>query len=452
MSTSNTVLFKVTTNQNTNLLSNKNYLQQKRKRENNFDKYNKFVYFKVKKPAIKSHFHNSPLSDKILGSKSVIRPVKKKKQIQSKINDFFTKSVIDESDMREFILNSYNEPSSLSVFDDLSSKKINNKKNKVDEITQTINKEKYDDKENNDISFISQDYNHTIDIDNHKIYLSEFPPLVNKHKFDYNSSINSDIFNKSEITSALKIQKEFNQSINDLNSGIDRIIKATSFFFNKGFNENIRYYIYKSLINNGFPMVEKFNAFYDNFINNYSKEKINIPDKMTMEFYIEYIFKLLTADEISISKNKLISDFFFNGENINIIKSNLNFINHFKDNNNSNNSRIFIQNYIGINYDKLFNDMSIKINNQFPKSKSVICRILSNIILECNKNGYLNYKKIINDDELLFNGLKIKISADITINYRKMISTRIFGQELSDKKFNNVIQEYFLELLSKFKI
>ena len=96
--------------------------------------------------------------------------------------------------------------------------------------------------------------------------------------------------------------------------------------------------------------------------------------------------------------------------------------------------------------------MSIKINNQFPKSKSVICRILSNIILECNKIGYLNYKKIINDDELLFNGLKIKISADIAINYRKMISTRIFGQELSDKKFNNVIQEYFLELLSKFKI
>jgi hypothetical protein len=354
--------------------------------------------------------------------------------------------------MKEDLLNTYNEASSLSIFENHSRNKVNNKKKKIDQMTQTINREKYDEKENNDISFISQDDDNNNNIDNQKISLSEFPPIIKKNKFNFNYTIDSDFFNISEINSAAKIQKEFNQLINNLNSGTDKLIKAFAFFINKGFNENIRYYIYKSLVNNGFPMVEKFNIFYDNFINNYSKEKLNIPDKMYMEFYIEYIFNLLILDKISMAKNKLVSDFFFNGENINIIKCNLNCINHFKDNNNNNNNRIFIQNYLGINYDKLFNDISIKINDQFPKSKTVICRILSNIVIECNKIGYLNYKKIINDDDLLFNGLKIKITANITINYRKMISTRIFGQELSDKKFSNVIQEYFLELLSKFKI
>ena len=78
--------------------------------------------------------------------------------------------------------------------------------------------------------------------------------------------------------------------------------------------------------------------------------------------------------------------------------------------------------------------------------------MLSNIVIECDKNGYLNYKKLISNDEILFEGLKIKGNTKNNYNIRKMISQNIFGQQLSEKKFNNVINEYLLQLFSNFKI
>ena len=176
-------------------------------------------------------------------------------------------------------------------------------------------------------------------------------------------------------------------------------IAAMAIFINKGFNEHIRYIFYKCLVNYGFPLFNNFNHFYENFISDCSKEKISAtPDKMYIEFYTEYIFHLLINDKISMSKNIFITNFFFNGENIEIIKKNLNFIIDVKEN--SNNIRSYIQNYLELNYDIVFNEIDIKLNKTFPKSKAVLCKILSNIVSECDKIGYLKYKKIINNDNI----------------------------------------------------
>ena len=248
----------------------------------------------------------------------------------------------------------------------------------------------------------------------------------------------------------MKIQHEFNKELNGITSETDRIIKITFFFIKNGFNFPFRYFFYKCLINYGFPLVENFNAFYQKLLCDCINQNINLPSKMHIEFYTEYIFYLLIKDKISDAKNKLISDFFFNGENIDIIKNNLNFINFIKENNK--NIRGYLQSYLESNYDKIFKQMDIKLNKQFPKSKPVLCRMLSNILTECEKSGYLNYKKFIEMDGIIFDSLRIKGPNNITFNLRKMISSKIFGHEYSDKKFNNLINDCLLRIFSNFKI
>ena len=271
----------------------------------------------------------------------------------------------------------------------------------------------------------------------------------NKEKNNFNYLINNGIFNKSEINFAMNIEKEFNEMIQGITSETDKLMKAIIFFIDKGFTEDIRYIYYKCLINYGFPLLEKFNVFYNNFIDCCGQEKKDTPNKMYIEFYTEYVFNILQNGKISIAKKKLASEFCFNGENFETIRNNLILINTIKENINNNHS--YIQLYLEKNFDSLFTEMNFHLNKDFPKSKTVLCKILSNIVNECERNGYLKYKKIISSDDKLFEGLKIKGNIKTTLNLRKMISLKVFGQQLADKKFNNVIQEYFLQFFTNFK-
>ena len=271
----------------------------------------------------------------------------------------------------------------------------------------------------------------------------------NKEQNNFNYLINNGIFNKSEINFAMNIEKEFNEMIHGTTSEIDKLMKAIIFFINKGFTEDIRYIYYKCLINYGFPLLEKFNVFYNNFIDFCDQEKKNSPSKMYIEFYTEYIFNILRNGKISIAKKKLASEFCFNGEDFETIRNNLILINTIKEKINNNHS--YVQLYLEKNFDSLFSEVNFHLNKEFPKSKTVLCKILSNIVNECERNGYLKYKKIISNDDKLFEGLKIKGNIKNNLNLRKMISLKVFGQQLADKKFNNVIQEYFLQFFANFK-
>ena len=95
--------------------------------------------------------------------------------------------------------------------------------------------------------------------------------------------------------------------------------------------------------------------------------------------------------------------------------------------------------------------MTHKINKEFSKSKPVLCKILSNIISRCDKSGYLNYRQLIASESVLFDGVKIKSQHNAKLNLKRMISLKIFGQEFGDKKFNTVLQDYFLHLFTIYR-
>ena len=430
---------------------NRPKILSKKTKRSNFKNTKKKKNYKLPSP--------SPMHDTEEGKKTVYPSIRKKKKLQPKINDFFENTKSQNGNIK----NSLNENNLLNNNDDTVS--IFNYKSKkyVKKIKKNKIKKNSDEKKNpnniNNCQNNNNNENNNISCEEKKISninntFSHFFNLINNYKeenkdlFDDNYFIKKNIFNKSEIIIAMKIQKEFYQKINNLSSDIDRKIKATIFFIDKGFSELIRYNYYKCLINYGFPSLEKFNIFYNNIISDCEKIKIETPEKMLIEFYTEYVFHLLRNEQISKAENKLISEFFFNGEDIDIIKNNLNCIETLKEN--QNNIRNYIQNYLEINYNKLFKEIDISLDKHFSKAKAIICRILSNIISECDKNGYLNYKKIICDDDIVFDGIKIKGNPNMQINFRKMISFKIFGQELSEKKFNILINEYLLKIFSNF--
>ena len=469
-------------------------LNKKTKRSNfdNYYNYQKYLKKKNQKKRGNGLYTPSRMENYRNGIKSLIRP---SKQIQSTINDFFTKKT-DKDEMTissDDLFENKNDMSTLSYFQESNSNSKSNNKNKKrklkkrkleethkffgDKIRERNNNQKVindssEEDENLDNSQIAYN-NHYLYKNKNKINnpFSKFSNIVKnkvveirieddlydyninekiKENNNYSQMFKNGIFSKSEIKLAINIEKEFRLIMHNTHSETDKLFKATIFFINKGFSEIIRYIYYQCIINHGFPLIEKFSNFYDLFISYCSKEKKNSPDKMYIEFYTEYIFNALVNGKSSIAKNKLISEFFFNGENIDIIKNNLNFINNMRENIIHN--RSYIQNYIDTNFDLLFKDMNTQLNKEFPKSKTVLCKILSNIVLECDKNGYLKYKEIIDNDEILFEGLKIKGQLKSNLNLRKMISLKIFGQKFADKKFNNVIQEYLLQLFSYYKV
>jgi len=273
-----------------------------------------------------------------------------------------------------------------------------------------------------------------------------------KDKYDILKS--KGIFTEQEISQIQSITKEFKSLVKDLSiQENDCLIKIINYFLNKGFKEQIRFIIFKSLINYGIPNTEDFNTFYNIISNKLIKKNLAIPDKMYILLYIEYITNIIKDDSYinSLAKNKLITQFLFNGDNLSNVKSNFAFINAIKKNEKDIES--FLQIYLNNNFDKIFNSAILKLNKNYPKAKDVICKILFNIVTQCDKKGYLNYKKIIGDNDAIFDGLKIigKITQNNNNNYIQMISIKLFGVELSEEKFRHAIQDYFLILVSNFK-
>lgn len=273
-----------------------------------------------------------------------------------------------------------------------------------------------------------------------------------KDKYDILKS--KGIFTEQEISQIQSITKEFKSLVKDLSiQENDCLIKIINYFLNKGFKEQIRFIIFKSLINYGIPNTEDINTFYNIISNKLIKKNLAIPDKMYILLYIEYITNIIKDDSYinSLAKNKLITQFLFNGDNLSNVKSNFAFINAIKKN--ANDIESFLQIYLNNNFDKIFNSAILKLNKNYPKAKDVICKILFNIVTQCDKKGYLNYKKIIGDNDAIFDGLKIigKITQNNNNNYIQMISIKLFGVELSEEKFRHAIQDYFLLLVSNFK-
>ena len=273
-----------------------------------------------------------------------------------------------------------------------------------------------------------------------------------KDKYDILKS--KGIFTEQEISQIQSITKEFKSLVKDLSiQENDCLIKIINYFLNKGFKEQIRFIIFKSLINYGIPNTEDINTFYNIISNKLIKKNLAIPDKMYILLYIEYITNIIKDDSYinSLAKNKLITQFLFNGDNLSNVKSNFAFINAIKKNEKDIES--FLQIYLNNNFDKIFNSAILKLNKNYPKAKDVICKILFNIVTQCDKKGYLNYKKIIGDNDAIFDGLKIigKITQNNNNNYIQMISIKLFGVELSEEKFRHAIQDYFLLLVSNFK-
>jgi hypothetical protein len=315
--------------------------------------------------------------------------------------------------------------------------------------------EKIDIKDKNNERYTIYHYNKNI----HKNKSKSRKPLVAnpfekfssllKEKQKFNTLIEKGIFTELEISKVIEISKEYDKEIN--NSSIqenDKLIKIINYFLNKGFNEKIRYIIYKCLINYGLPNLEKFNTFYNNVNNALSKKKLNTPEKMCILLYIEYINYFLKNEfnTNSLARNKFISEFFFNKENCQIVKSNLDFINTIK-----NKSLDNLELYLDNNFENIFKNSRYHLNSVFQKSKAVIIKILCNISLKCEKIGFLNYKKIIDDYDIIFSGLKFKgINLTNNVNFAKIISNKLFSIELTEKKLKNAIEQYFLLLVSNF--
>ena len=347
-----------------------------------------------------------------------------------------------------------NKNNSINDINNIIKSKDVNKINK-DELNSKIDKNKNDDIQphgENKISQINQN-----NIINTNSSLSETGTAKsseeqnNKNHIDRNENflILTNNFTEEEIELSKNIETEFCEFIKNTESETDKLIRSAMFFISKGFNEKIRYMLYKCLINYGYPFINKFNQFYNNFNAYCLNEKVKAPEKMYTEFYCEYILKMLTILKTTQGKNKYISEFFFNGENIEVIINNLNLIKDIKDN--IDNNHYYLQNLLEQNFDILFKSMPNKINKDFSKAKPVFCKILSNIISRCDKSGYLNYKQLISSENVLFDGVKIKSQHNAKLNLKKMISIKLFGQEFGEKKFNTVLLDYFLHLFTIYK-
>ena len=77
--------------------------------------------------------------------------------------------------------------------------------------------------------------------------------------------------------------------------------------------------------------------------------------------------------------------------------------------------------------------------------------MISNLILKCNSFGYKEYPKIIEDEKVLFDGLKFRNeNSSITESHKKqIISLQLFGKELTNNNFDLVIENYFTQLFPK---
>ena len=227
------------------------------------------------------------IKDKRKGCKSVIRPIKKKHQFQTKINTFFEKTFyknvnIDNSLLDNGKINNLRKNSPLSLQEECNSYNKNgiNNENKI-----TKQNESSENEFERKLRIINNYSNYSKAIKNYE-----------KEKINNDNNINAlmenKFFNLSEILLSMQIQHEFNKELNGITSETDRIIKITFFFIKNGFNFPFRYFFYKCLVNYGFPLIENFNSFYQKLLCDCINLNINLPSKMHIEFYTEYIFYL----------------------------------------------------------------------------------------------------------------------------------------------------------------
>lgn len=394
----------------------------------------------LQKKICRNNFKNKFLDKKILNEKEVLEPKEKEKNIIENDEQRSGKSSTEEQTeiTKKLNLEQNEETPTISDLNDNSLDKnteingINNNIHTNESMTQN-----HQQKKDPEVTSISSNNlnNQNINIQNKKI--------TEEKKIDSNG------FSEEENELSKKIELEFNSIMTSSISDTDKIIKLTTYIITNGFSEQVRYIFYKCLINFGYPFPKRFLQFYQYFNKYCESEKIKTPEKMFTQFYSEIILRMITIQKITPSKNKYISEFFFNGENVDLVINNLNLIKDIKDN--ITNNHYYVQNFLEQNYDILFKSMTHKINKDFSKSKAVLCKILSNIILRCDKNGYLNYRQLIANENVIFDGVKIKSQHSSKFNLRRMISLKIFGQEFTDKKFNTVLQDYFLHLFTIYK-
>ena len=411
----------------------------------------------LQKKICRNNFKNKFLDKKILNEKEVLEPKEKEKNIIENDEQRSGKSSTEEQTeiTKKLNLEQNEETPTISDLNDNSLDKnteinginnYNNNKYKLNHDKIGINNnihtnesmtQNHQQKKDPEVTSISSNNlnNQNINIQNKKI--------TEEKKIDSNG------FSEEENELSKKIELEFNSIMTSSISDTDKIIKLTTYIITNGFSEQVRYIFYKCLINFGYPFPKRFLQFYQYFNKYCESEKIKTPEKMFTQFYSEIILRMITIQKITPSKNKFISEFFFNGENVDLVINNLNLIKDIKDN--ITNNHYYVQNFLEQNYDILFKSMTHKINKDFSKSKAVLCKILSNIILRCDKNGYLNYRQLIANENVIFDGVKIKSQHSSKFNLRRMISLKIFGQEFTDKKFNTVLQDYFLHLFTIYK-
>ena len=247
-----------------------------------------------------------------------------------------------------------------------------------------------------------------------------------------------------------EIEKEFYDITNEEDSTIDKLFKSMSFFIEQGFAENVRYLFFENLMNYGLPINGNFNLFYQRFKNNCAEYQITVPNGKVSEIYVQFIIDILLKT-ISESKKNFIANFFFDGNNYDCIRNNFNFIAFIRDLISLNEFNLY--NFLMDKYDLLFNFFNMRVNLKFANYKSVISKILSNLIIKCDKEGYFNFRQYIDDDKVIFRGIKIKDNQYYNYgvyNLKKMICIKVFGIDLTNERFNDIISEFFLYLFSHF--
>lgn len=333
-----------------------------------------------------------------------------------------------------------------------------------------INKDKYgiseigmEQSETNDFSSVDTNSQNLIKLEQPKFlkndenlihgFSNDNIKIFEKNSFSYLDNITHLYFSEKEIDILKNLKKKFEWDVNNYGmSDYDQFCEVIIFFKDANFNKKLRNNYYEFLINFGFPQIEEYNEYYNLFVANCLDNKILIPDdldKMNFLFYIEYIFKILTSKYIPSYKSELISKYFFGGEKLESIKKKLKLIFELKENSKINKN--FITDYLNKNFDMLFKSSTQKLNEDFSKNKALLCKMISNLILKCNSFGYKEYPKIIEDEKVLFDGLKFRNeNSSITESHKKqIISLQLFGKELTNNNFDLVIENYFTQLFPK---
>ena len=271
----------------------------------------------------------------------------------------------------------------------------------------------------------------------------------NNNQSNTNSSENNNIINNNsvkftneELQEAQSIEILLNEMKSE--SSRDKLFKIYNYFLSKGFDEKTRKLFLKCLLNYGFPLIQDFSKFYILFSENAKNANIKkIPNKMDSEFYYELIYFILDSDEY-LDYNI----FTFGTEKTSSIRTKLNVIRQFQSIKDLSKAMYFFVKEKG---NILFGHLEPKLEENYQRVSFVIAKILSNLVTKSIKSGFLNYKKYIKDDDVIFDNIRIKKEGQTTVfNIREGISKKIFGKAMTENEFNNTIEMYYNALFSQY--